>query len=229
MEGVVGIWRAIIYTFFTLLGGVILINLLIAIMGDAYDRSRHNEKAELIRHRAAIAGDVVSSEPHRSLITEGEHRLALPTASTVFTSFLLDSVCFEWRAILRLMSAITHYIRSWFYRGKVRRRVSGKYFHYLVPVEETGGEKNEPWQGKIREIEKSLKREMRKQIQEAAQRTEATAQRTEASVDRCSEFIEMLADRVKQMETNDATMKDQIQTTQETLTLILQKLDQRQT
>ena len=219
MEGVVGVWRAIIYTFFTLLGGVTLINLLIAIMGDVYDRLKLNQKAELIRHRAVIAGDVVSSVPHRNLITGGEHRLALPTASTVFTSFLLDSVCFEWRAILRLMSAITHYIRSWFYGDKVHRRVSGKYFHYLVPVEETGGEENEPWQGKIREIEKSLKRELRKEIQEAAQRTEG-------SVDRCSELIEMLADKVKQMESDDATMKDQMQAT---LSLILQKLNQSQT
>ena len=221
-EGIVSVLKFFFLGFFIFFAGIILMNLFIPILADAYDRIKLNEEAELIRRRAVITGDVVSSVSYRSVSSRKQHRLALPDASTASAAFfLMESACSRGRAILRLMSAIASYVRSWLYISKIRHRVSGKYFHYLVPVEKTGREKSGLWEGRIREIEKTLKRELKKD-------TEDAAQGTKASVDRCSELIEVLADRVKQTESNDAAMKDQMQTMQETLSRILQRIDQGQ-
>ena len=172
--GWVSVWKAFAYNFLAFLGAVLLMNLLLVIVGDACDRSRINKTSKVARHRAAIAGDVVSSIIHRNITLEDEHRLVSPNASAVFTSFLLDSGCFGWRAIFRRMLSIAPFFRSCLYRNKIRQRAGGKYFHYLVPVERTGREQSDLWEENIREIEKSLKRELKKETQAASRRTQAS-------------------------------------------------------
>ena len=171
--GWVSVWKAFAYNFLAFLGAVLLINLWIIILIDTRYRSKLMKTARAARHRAAIAGDVVSSIIHRNITLEDEHRLASPNASAVFTSFLLDSGCFGWRAIFRRMSSIAPFFRSCLCRNKIRQRSSGKYFHYLVPVERTGREQSDLWEENIREIEKSLKRELKKKTRTASRRTQA--------------------------------------------------------
>ena len=171
--GWVSAWKAFAYNFLAFLGAVLLMNLWIIILVDTTNRSKLMKTARATRHRAVIAGDVVSSIIHRNITSEDEHRLASPNASAVFTSFLLDSGCFGWRAIFRRMLSIAPFFRSCLYRNKIRQRAGGKHFHYLVPVERTGREQSDLWEENIREIEKSLKRELKKETQAASRRTQA--------------------------------------------------------
>ena len=110
MEGVVGVWRAFVYNLFAFVGGIVLINLLIAILGDAYDRSKLNEKAELTRHRAAIAGDVVSSITHHNDMSNAEHRLSI-AKSLLCVQIARCGQCLLWMEC-NLQTVISNWVTS---------------------------------------------------------------------------------------------------------------------
>ena len=191
-EGIVGLMKLLFISFFVLFGGIVMMNLFVPILVDVYDRVKLNEEAELTRRRATIAGDVLSFVSYRGAASREEHLSTPPVASTPCTPFLVCRACFGWGAISGLMSAIASFFRSCFYKSKIRQRAGGKYFHYLVPAEKTGREKSDTREGRIRDIEKTVEREL-------------------------------------QTEFNDAALKGQMRTMQETLSRILHKIDQGQT
>ena len=49
------IWRAILFNTFLVLGAVVLISLLVAVLGDTFDRVMHTKEAEFVKCRAVAS------------------------------------------------------------------------------------------------------------------------------------------------------------------------------
>ena len=61
----IGVWRSLLFNGFIFVGGIVLLSLLIAILGDTYNRVRSTEEEELVKCRAELAGATLRYIAHR--------------------------------------------------------------------------------------------------------------------------------------------------------------------
>ena len=70
----IGVWRSLLFNGFIFVGGIVLLSLLIAILGDTYNSVRSTEKEELVKCRAKMAGATLRYVAHRFVPSEERSR-----------------------------------------------------------------------------------------------------------------------------------------------------------